>query len=333
MSPLATHLHQLPLARRLSWRMLLRWEVLLGLVVVADFILNATISPYFLDPWTLSDASFNFTEEAIVALPMALIIITGEIDISVGSTIAMCSVVMGLIAQAGYPTSVVAVAGVVVGFAAGALNAALVTVFRVPSIVATIGTLSLYRGIAYALIGDGVLKSYTHDFAYFGQGYVWGPVSFELALFLVLTVIFAFVLHMTVIGRKIFAIGANAAASRCAGIRVDVYKFWLFSLLGAMSGLASVLLTSRLGSTRPSIATGWELAIITMVVLGGVSIDGGSGTIVGVLLSALLIGLVTFGLSLLNVPGIVLAIITGSLLIAVVATSGFMGRSRRQGRL
>lgn len=315
-----------------SWRRLLRWETLLGLVVIADFLLNTRLSPYFLSPWTLSDASFNFTERAIMALPMALLIIAGEIDISVGSIMAMASVLMGLVAQAGFGTPLVCVTGLVVGLIAGAINGVLVTVFRVPSIVATIGTLSLFRGVAYAVIGDGVLKSYRPDFAYFGQGYVWGPVSFELVLFAVLAIIFAIVLHTTVIGRRIFAIGANPVAARLSGIRVDSYKFWIFVLLGLVSGLASVLLTSRLGSTRPSIATGWELEVITMVILGGISIDGGQGSILGVVLSALLIGLVTFGLSLLNVPGIVLAIVTGGLLIAVVSLSSFVGYSGRRRR-
>lgn len=314
------------------WRRLLRWETLLGLVVIADFLLNTRLSPYFLSPWTLSDASFNFTERAIIALPMAFLIIAGEIDISVGSIIAMASVLMGLVAQAGFGTPLVCLTGLIVGLVAGAVNGLLVTVFRVPSIVATIGTLSLFRGIAYAVIGDGVLKSYRPDFAYFGQGYVWGPVSFELVLFAVLAVIFAIVLHTTVIGRRIFAIGANPVAARLSGIRVDAYKFWIFVLLGLVSGLAAVLLTSRLGSTRPSIATGWELEVITMVILGGISIDGGQGSILGVVLAALLIGLVTFGLSLLNVPGIVLAIVTGSLLIAVVSLSSFVGYSGRRRR-
>jgi rhamnose transport system permease protein len=319
-------------AKPFSWRRLLRWEVLLGLVVIGDFLLNIRLSPYFLDPWTLSDASFNFTERAIMALPMALLIIAGEIDISVGSTMAMASVLMGLVAKAGCGTPLVCVTGLAVGLVAGSVNGVLVTVFRVPSIVATIGTLSLFRGVAYAIIGDGVLKSYGHDFSYFGQGYVWGPVSFELVLFAVLAVIFAIVLHTTVIGRRIFAIGANPIAARLSGIRVDAYKFWIFVLLGAVSGLASVLLTSRLGSTRPSIATGWELEVITMVILGGISIDGGQGSILGVVLSALLIGLVTFGLSLLNVPGIVLAIVTGGLLIGVVAISSLVGYSGRRRR-
>jgi rhamnose transport system permease protein len=315
-----------------SWRRLLRWEVLLGLVVIADFLLNTRLSPYFLSPWTLSDASFNFTERAIIALPMALLIISGEIDISVGSTMAMASIFMGLVAQAGFGTPLVIVTGLVVGLIAGCVNGVLVTMFRVPSIVATIGTLSLFRGIAYAIIGDGVLKAYKPDFAYFGQGYVWGPVSFELVLFLVLAVIFAIVLHTTVIGRRIYAIGANPIAARLSGIRVDTYKFWIFALLGMTAGLGSVLLTSRLGSTRPSIATGWELEVITMVILGGISIDGGQGSIVGVVLSALLIGCVTFGLSLLNVPGIVLAIVTGCLLIFVVSLSSLVGYSGRRRR-
>ncbi len=224
------------------------------------------------------------------------------------------------------------ITGLVVGLLAGCFNGVLVTIFRVPSIVATIGTLSLFRGIAYALIGDGVLKAYQPDFAYFGQGYVWGPVSFELVLFAVLAVLFAIVLHMTVIGRRIYAIGANPIAARLSGIRVERYKFWIFALLGMTAGLGSVLLTSRLGSTRPSIATGWELEVITMVILGGISIDGGQGSILGVVLSALLIGCVTFGLSLLNVPGIVLAIVTGCLLIGVVALSSLIGYSGRRRR-
>ena len=219
-----------------SWRRLLRWEVLLGLVVLGDFLLNARLSPYFLSPWTLSDASFNFTERAIMALPMALLIIAGEIDISVGSTMAMASVLMGMVAQAGFGTPLVIVTGLVVGFLAGCFNGLLVCIFRVPSIVATIGTLSLFRGIAYALIGDGVLKAYRPDFAYFGQGYVWGPVSFELVLFAVLAVLFAIVLHMTVIGRRIYAIGANPIAARLSGIRVDSYKFWIFALTGHDGG-------------------------------------------------------------------------------------------------
>ena len=319
--------------RRNPLRVLLRWEWLLALAIAVDFALNAVASPYFLDPWTLSDATFNFTEKAIVALPMALLIIAGEIDISVAGIIALASVMMGLAAERGAGTPLVVAAGLATGLLAGCANGALVTLFRVPSIVATIGTMSLFRGIAYAILGDRVLKSYAPGFAFFGQGYVLGPVSFELALFAVLAVVAGMVLHGTAAGRRIYAIGNNALAARLCGIRVEGYRFWLFAVTGLASGVASVLLTSRLGSTRPSIAQGMELEIITMAILGGVSVAGGSGTIVGVVLAAVLMGLVTFGLSLLNVPGIVMSIVTGGLLIVVVAVPALfrlLPRARRR---
>jgi rhamnose transport system permease protein len=164
-----------------------------------------------------------------------------------------------------------------------------------------------------------VLKDYPSSFAMFGQGYAFGPISIELALFIVFAIAFALLLHYTRWGRAIYAIGANPIASRCSGLAVDRYKFALFSLTGLFSGLAAILLTSRLGSTRPSIAQGWELEIISMVILGGVSVWGGKGTIAGVVLAALVLGLVSFGLGLLNVPGIVMSIIVGALLITVVA--------------
>jgi rhamnose transport system permease protein len=144
-------------------------------------------------------------------------------------------------------------------------------------------------------------------------------VSFELVLFLVAALVYGFVLHWTSFGRRIFAIGNNPVAAQFSGVRVGRIKFILFCLTGLMAGIASVLITSRLGSTRPSIAQGYELEAITMVVLGGVSILGGSGSIPGVVLAAFIMGLVTFGLGLLNVPGIVMSIFIGSLLIVVIA--------------
>lgn len=313
-------------------RLFMRWEWLLFLVVLATFGLNSWASPYFLDPYTLSDLTYNFTEKAIVALPMALLIIAREIDISVAGIMALSSVAMGLTAGAGYGLPAIVVMGVLAGLLCGALNGALVTLFKVPAIVATIGTMSLYRGIAYAVLGDQVLKAYPPDFAYFGQGYVVGVVSFELVLFLALALIVGIVLHFTLVGRRIVAIGSNPVAALFSGIRVDRYRFWLFTLTGGAAGLASVLLTSRLGSTRPSIAVGWELDIITITILGGVSILGGKGSIIGVVLAALLMGLVTFGLGLLNVPGIVMSIVVGALLIGVIALPILFRQMRAAGR-
>jgi len=297
----------------------LSWESLLVLVALAIFIANSFASPYFLNEWSLSDMTFNFTEKALIALAMALVIITGEIDVSVASIIALASTMMGVALGAGADTPVLVLVGIGVGVLCGAFNGFLVTGLKLPSIVVTIGTMSLFRGIAFIVLGDQSFKGYPASFSWFGQGYVFWVISFELVLFLVCAAIFYVVLHHTDFGRRVFAIGNNATAARFSGVRVDRIKFITFCLTGLMSGIAAVLLTARLGSTRPSIAEGFELEAITMVVLGGVSILGGSGSIIGVVIAALIMGLVTFGLGLLNVPGIVMSIFIGSLLIVVIA--------------
>jgi rhamnose transport system permease protein len=295
------------------------WEALLVFVAIAIFVINSFASPYFLNAWSLSDLTFNFTEKALIALAMALLIISGEIDLSVAAVIALASTLMGMAVQAGVGTPGLVLIGISVALACGAFNGAMVTGLGLPSIVVTIGTMSLFRGISYIILGDQAYKGYPADFAFFGQGYVWWVISFELVLFLVAAVIFGFLLHWTSFGRKIFAIGNNPVAAQFSGVRVGRIKFVLFCLTGLMAGIASVLITSRLGSTRPSIAQGYELEVITMVVLGGVSILGGAGSIPGVVLAAFIMGLVTFGLGLLNVPGIVMSIFIGSLLIVVIA--------------
>jgi rhamnose transport system permease protein len=190
--------------------------------------------------------------------------------------------------------------------------------------------MSLFRGIAQIVLGDQAYGGYPSNFAWFGQGYMsdfsWWPtlpgfevVTFEMVAFVLFAVFFGILLHQTAFGRRIYAIGNNAFAAQFSGIPVQRTKFVLFLLTGLMSGFAAVCLTSRLGSTRHTIAAGWELEVVTMAVLGGVSILGGSGTIPGVVLAALVMGLVTFGLGLLNVPGIVMSIFIGLLLILVIA--------------
>jgi rhamnose transport system permease protein len=235
---------------------------------------------------------------------------------------------MGFAAAAGWPTPALAFVGILTGALAGACNGFLVAVLRVPSIVATIGTMSLFRGIAYGLLGDRVLKGYPQSFGFFGQGYAFGLVSFELLLFALTALAFGVLLHATVVGRRIYAIGANPVAALMSGVAVDRYRFSLFVATGIASGCASVLLTSRLASTRPSIALGWELEVISMVILGGVSVAGGVGTILGVVLAAIVLGCVTFGLGLQNIPGIVLSIFVGGLLIVVVALPVISARWR-----
>jgi rhamnose transport system permease protein len=222
-----------------------------------------------------------------VALAMTLLIMAGDIDLSVASIIALASTAMGAAAAAGAPLPVVVVMGPLVGLACGLLNGWIVTTFAVPAIIITIGTMTLYRGICFIALRDQAYRTYPEGFEYFGQGYVFWVVSFEFCLFLVLALIFGLVLHKTAFGRRVYAIGNNPTAALFSGIDVARHRLVLFALVDLMAGLAAVLLTSRLGSTRPNIATSWELEIITMAVLGGVNINGRAGTIPGVFIPAI----------------------------------------------
>ncbi|MBD8530034.1 MULTISPECIES: ABC transporter permease [unclassified Massilia] len=307
-----------------------RWESLLALLLIALFVCGGAVLPHFLDPYNLLDGTSNFSEKALIALPMALLIICREIDISVAGTLALCSVAMGLAMNAGFPPATLLLVALATGTLCGFLNGYLVTRFALPSIVVTIGTVSLYRGLASVVLGDKAFTGYPQLMADWGQGYFFGMVPREFVVLLVFAAIFAVVLHTTAWGRRIYAIGNNPEAARFSGIAVDRYRLVLFMLTGAVAGLAAWLLTGRIGSTRPNIATGWELEIITMVILGGVSISGGAGTIGGVLLAVLTMGTVTYGMALANVPGIYMTIVIGILLLVTIALPRLL--RARQGR-
>jgi len=295
------------------------WESILVFIFVLVMIGGSFVSPYFLDANNLLDTTFNFMEKAVVALPMAFVILCGDIDISVGSIIALSSLAMGAASHAGASAGTLVIVGLAVGLAAGMLNGWIITKFNIPAIAVTIGTMSLFRGISQAVLGDKAYTKFPEAFAYFGQGYIPGTkIPFELVLFLVLAVLTGILLHRTTFGRKIYALGRNATAARFSGIDVQKMRFIVFSWAGLFSGLAAVLLTSRIGSTRPNIATGLELDVITSVVLGGVAITGGFGGIFGVVLANFLLGYMKFGMGLINVPGRVMNLFTGMLLIIAI---------------
>lgn len=301
--------------------LVLTWETILVVLLAAVIVVNTWISPYFLDVFNLSDATAIFSEKAIVALTMALLILVGDIDLSVAAIIALVSLVMGLAAQQGVGTFGLIFVGLGVGAIAGAFNGFLVAAVGLPSIVVTIGTMSLFRGIAQVVLGDQAITKYPAGLQALGQNTILEvpPLPNSFYIFIVLAVVAGVVLHRTTTGRRLYAIGNNPVAARFSGIRVDRIRFILFVLSGMASGLAAILLTGRIGSTRPNIALGWELEIVTMVVLGGVSISGGSGTIPGVVLAVFVLGLTTFGMSLVNVPGIVINVLLGALLISAIA--------------
>ena len=293
-----------------------RWEWMLVGLIIIDVLVNTRLSPYFFDARNLSRTSSDFMEIGIMMLPMVFIIITGNIDLSVASNMGMSASFMGLLHNMGVNVWVAALAGLILGTLGGLFNGYLVARIKLPSLVVTLGTYAFYRGIAYGFLGDQAARGYPEAFTYFGQGKIFGSlVPFSVGLFVVFAIIFGFVLHKTAFGRYLFAIGNNEEATIYSGVPVVKIKLIIFTLSGFMAALAGLILAARFGSTRPDIGTGLELAVITAVVLGGVDINGGKGSMTGSVLSLLLIGLMRFGMSLLNIQGQVQGIAIGFLLI------------------
>lgn len=309
------------------------WErILIALIVLVYLGFGLGIDGFF-TPYALADSTYNFSEKALIALAMALLVIGGEIDLSIAATMALASMAMGFAMKAGAGTATMVLAALATGAACGVLNGWLVTRWKLPSIVVTIGTLSLYRGLAQVVLGDQAITGYPETLVTWGNGYLgdlldlpWLIVPIEFAVMLVAALLVGLFLHATVHGRRIYAIGANATAARFSGIAVDRYRMGLFVFAGLMAALAAVLLTGRIGSTRPNLAMGWELDAVTIVILGGVSILGGKGSVVGTLLAAVLLGSFTFAMGMLNVTGIVVSMVVGGLLIVAMVLPLYLRR-------
>ncbi len=311
------------------------WERVLLILIALVYLAFGLGIEGFLSPYALADSTYNFSEKALIALAMALLVVAGEIDLSIAATMALCSLAMGLAMQAGAGLPLMLLAALVTGLLCGALNGWLVTRWKLPAIVVTIGTLSLYRGLAQVVLGDQAITGYPETLSAWGNGSVgdligvpWLIVPIEFAVLLVAGLAVGLLLHRTVHGRRLYAIGSNPIASRFSGIAVDRYRMGLFLFAGVMAALAAVLLTGRIGSTRPNLAMGWELEAVTIVILGGVAIEGGRGSILGTVLAAVLLGSFTFALGMLNVSGIVMSMVIGVLLIVSMVLPRFR-QSRR----
>ena len=303
--------------RSFGW--LLRWEWLLVLLIILVTIGNTLLSPYFLQTANLMRASSDFMELGLMMLPMVFVIISNNIDLSVASTLGMTASFMGWLFNAGWNIWVAAAAALVLGTLAGAFNGLLISRVRLPALVVTLGTYAFYRGLAYALLGDEAARGYPAAFNFLGQGRLFDfRLPFAVVLFAVLALLFGLVLHKTTFGRQVYAIGNNEDAARFAGVPTQRNKLIIFTVSGLMAALAGLVLAARFGSTRPDIGTGLELDVITATVLGGVSINGGRGTMPGAVLSLILIGLLRYGMSLLNIQGQVQSVIIGLLLIGSI---------------
>ena len=300
-----------------------RWEWMLVGLILLDVLINIRLSPFFLDARNLSRTSSDFMEIGLMMLPMVFIIITGNIDLSVASNMGMSASFMGLLHNLGVNIWVAALAGLVLGTLGGMLNGYLVARVRLPALVVTLGTYAFYRGIAYGFLGDQAARGYPKAFTYFGQGKVFDTLlPFSVALFIALAILFGLVLHRTTFGRYLYAIGNNENATLYSGVPVARIKLIIYALSGFMAALAGLILAARFGSTRPDIGTGLELAVITAAVLGGVDINGGRGTMLGAVLALFLIGLMRFGMGLLNIQGQVQGVVIGLLLILSILIPG-----------
>lgn len=301
-----------------------RWESLLVVLIVGVTLVNARLSPFFLNGNNLLRATSDFTEIAIMMLPMVFIIITGNIDLSIASTLGLSASLMGWLFINGWNIWLAVVVALVAAVLCGLLNGVLIARLKLPALVVTIGTLSFYRGLAYTVLGDQAARGYPPEFTYLGQGTIGNTrIPFALVLFIVLAIIFGLVLHKTTFGRYLYSIGNNQATSRFSGVPVDRIKIILYVLSSIMSALAGFILAARFGSTRPDIGNGLELTVITIAVLGGVSIFGGSGTMVGAILALILVGLLRFGMGLVNLQGQVQNIVIGLLLILSILVPRF----------
>ncbi|MCA9951088.1 MAG: ABC transporter permease [Anaerolineales bacterium] len=293
-----------------------RWEFLLVVLIAVVTFVNIQLTPYFLDTRNLMRATSDFMELGLMMLPMVFIIISGNIDLSVASTMAMCASLMGWLYMQGTNIWVAVMAALLLGLLAGLLNGYLIAKVKLPSLVVTLGTFALYRGMAFVLLGDQAARGYPEAFTFLGQGTL-GSIRFPFSavLFIIAAIIFGLILHKMSFGRYLYVIGNNEDAGFYSGINVARTKLIIFMLSGFMSALAGIVLAARFGSTRPDIGTGLELAVITAVVLGGVSISGGTGTMIGAILSLILIGEMRFGMGLINVPGQGQNIVIGLMLI------------------
>lgn len=306
---------QHPLWRRL---LLSREAAVIAAVVLVAIVASVSVAD-FGNSVTLYFLLLDATPLLMIALPMTFVIVTGEIDLSVASVLGLSSVVLGLLVRAGVPVGAALIVCIVVGAAAGAINGFLVTVVRLPSLAVTIGTLALFRGIAVGLLGTTAITKFPLSWVnlaqkQFGQSGI--PVVTILVVVLLLA--FAAVLHFTPFGRGLFALGLSRDAAVFSGVAVGRAKFMAFVLSGAVSALAGVYWTLRYGSARGDNALGLELSVVAAVMLGGVSIFGGRGSIVGVIAGVLLIEVLQSALRLANVSSDAINVITGVLLILSV---------------
>jgi len=304
-------------------------EGILAIILLVVMIALSFASNRFLTPNNLFNQTRLFAEVALIALPMTLIIITGGIDLSVGSIFAWSAVMLGFSWQLlGFPLPLAVLVCLLTGVVAGLINGVLVAYVRVPPLIVTLATLAIYRGLSFGISQARSARGFPQSFFFWGQVSV-GPLPTQLIILMVLTIVFGVLLARTALGRSIYAIGNNEVAARFSGIPVQRIKLLLYTLSGLMAALAGFIFTSRVSTTRADAGTGMELDVIAAVVLGGTSIYGGSGSILGTILGLLIITLLRNGLLLTGVKGDATVVVIGSVLILAVLINNLVRKQEQ----
>jgi rhamnose transport system permease protein len=324
---MATPARTAPMGRMPS--ALIGHEIVLAVILVVSLLVLATQTDRFLTTSNLLNQGRLMAEVGLVALPMTFIIITAGIDLSVGSIMGLCAIVLGVAwKNLGLPLELAIVVALATGTLAGAVNGWFITRIGVPPLIMTLATLALYRGLAEGISQARSVRGYPDWFFQLGQGEVLG-VPTQLWLLVAAILVAAVVLARTSFGRSLYAIGHNELAARFSGIPVDRYKLAIYTLSGFMAGLAGYIFVSRVSTTRSDMGTGLELDVIAAVVLGGTSIFGGTGSILGTVLGVILIQLLKNGLALTGVKGDATIVVIGTVLILSILITNWL-RSRHE---
>ena len=317
-----------PSVGRRARALLVSQEAILLIITIVAVLLLSTGSDKFLTVDNILNQGRLLTEVGLVALPMTFIIITGGIDLSVGSIFGLAAVVLGYTwKNMGFPLELAIVAALAVGTLAGFINGLFIVRVGVPPLIMTLATLALYRGLAEGISQAHSARGYPTWFFQLGQG-EFLDVPTQLWILVIATIIAAIILSRTVYGRSLYAIGSNELASRFSGIPVGLYKILIYTFSGFMAALAGYIFVSRVSTTRSDMGTGLELDVIAAVVLGGTSIFGGTGSIVGTVIGVILIQLLQNGLSLTGVTGDSTIVVIGLVLILSILVNNFIQRRR-----
>ena len=298
-------------------------EAMLLVALIGLIFVMSQLSSAFLSPRNLGNIIRFIAEIGIISLGMTAVILTGGIDLSVGSVLGMCGIILGALFAAGFNVWIAALIAIAAGAVAGLINGAIVVLTGVHSLVVTLATLAIYRGIALGISQGNSYRGFPEPFFTMGQGYV-GPVPVQLFIFLVLAVAVGIALSRTTFGRALYGLGHNEVAARFSGLQVSRIKLAIFGLTGMLSGIAAVVFVSRVSSARGDAGQLVELDVITAVVLGGTALTGGRGTILGTMLGLLIIGVVRNGLTLAFVPLEVQAVFVGAILIIAVSINRWL---------